>query len=338
MISTIEIHPNSRIPKYKQLAFNISRGIKTQSLSKEERLPSINYLSTVLEVSRDTVEKAYRELRKKNLIEAIPGKGYFVKPSAGTDKLRIFLLFNKLSAHKKIIYDHFVATLGKEAEVDFHVYNNDFTIFEQLLSGHFDQYAYYVIIPHFYTNYHSAKDIINRIPKHKLILLDKRIAGISGHYAGVYQDFEQNIYDALCEAKHLLAKYDTIKLLFPNRTYQPREIIKGFQRFCIDYHFKGKLVPEIGKESLAAREAYITMMEDDLVCLVKKIKASRWQVGQEIGILSYNENPLKEVLLDGISVISTDFQRIGETAANLILNKQGGHVENPFRLILRNSL
>lgn len=338
MISTIEIHPNSRIPKYKQLAFNLSRGIKSHSLPTEERLPSINYLSTVLEVSRDTVEKAYRELRKKNLIEAIPGKGYFVKPSANTDKMKIFLLFNKLSAHKKIIYDNFVETLGKQAEIDFHVYNNDFTIFEQLLSSNFDTYAYYVIIPHFYTNYHSAKDIINRIPKNKLILLDKRIEGINGNYAGVYQDFEQNIYDALCEANHILSKYQTIKLLFPSWTYQPREIIKGFQRFCIDYNFKGKLVPEISKEPLAKGEAYITMMEDDLVCLVKKIKASGLQVGQEIGILSYNENPLKEVLLDGISVISTDFQLIGQTAANLILNKQGGEVENPFRLILRNSL
>lgn len=338
MISTIEIHPNSRIPKYKQLAFTLTKGIKSKSLSNEERLPSINYLSSVLEVSRDTVEKAYRELRKKNLIEAIPGKGYFVKPTASTDKMRIFLLFNKLSAHKKIIYDNFVATLGKQAEIDFHVYNNDYTIFEQLLSRNFDNYSYYVIIPHFFTHYHSAKDIIDRIPKHKLILLDKRIEGISGNYACVYQDFEQNIYDALREAKDLLAKYNSIKLLFPSWTYQPREIIKGFQRFCIDFNFKGKLVPEISKEPLAAGEAYITMMEDDLVCLVKKIKASGLEVGREIGIISYNENPLKEVLLDGISVISTDFQLIGQTAANLILDKQGGLVENPFRLIVRKSL
>jgi len=338
MINAIEIHPNSRVPKYKQLAFTLTKGIKSQSLSTEERLPSINYLSSVLEVSRDTVEKAYRELRKKNLIEAVPGKGYFVKPTAKSDKMRVFLLFNKLSAHKKIIYDSFVETLGKQAEIDFHVYNNDFTIFEKLLSNRTDDYSYYVIIPHFFTHYHCAKDIISRIPKQKLILLDKRIEGISGNYACVFQDFEQNIYDALSQAKDLLEKYQTIKLLFPSWTYQPREIIKGFQRFCIDFHFKGKLVPEIRKEPLAKGEAYITMMEDDLVCLVKKIKESGLEVGKEIGILSYNENPLKEVLLDGISVISTDFNLIGQTAARMILENRTEAVENPFRLILRKSL
>lgn len=338
MSITIDIRNESRVPKYMQLASRLIERIKNKSILDDEQLPSINFLSTSLDVSRDTVEKAYRELRRRNLVEAVPGKGHFVKASNDSRKLRIFLLFNKLSAHKKIIYDNFVEMLGHQAHIDFHVYNNDFTIFQQLLSNNLDHYSYFVIIPHFYEKYHCAKDIINRIPKHKLVLVDKRIEGISGNYACVYQDFELNIYDALKQANELLTKYQTLKLLFPSSTYQPREIIKGFQRFCIDYNYKGKLVPVIQKEPLARGEAYITMMEDDLVCLVKKIKESGLKVGQEIGILSYNENPLKEVLLDGISVISTDFQLIGQTAARMILENKKGFVENPFRLILRKSL
>lgn len=338
MSISINIRNNSKIPKYLQLAGKLNEWIKSKNILEDEQLPSINDLSTNFELSRDTVEKAYRELRKRNVVEAVPGKGHFVKTVEVRQKIRIFLLFNKLSAHKKIIYDHFVATLSGQAIIDFHVYNNDFTIFEQLLKHATDQYSYYVIIPHFYEKYRCAKDIINQIPKHKLVLVDKRIEGIGGHYACVYQDFEQNIYDALLQAKGLLAKYKTIKLAFPVYTYQPREIIKGFQRFCIDYNFRGKLVPEIENEPLNKEEAYITMMEDDLVALVKKIKDSGLKVGKEIGILSYNENPLKEILLDGISVISTDFQLIGETAAKMILENRKGFVENPFQLIVRNSL
>jgi len=79
-------------------------------------------------------------------------------------------------------------------------------------------------------------------------------------------------------------------------------------------------------------------MEDDLVGLVKKIRQSNFKVGKDIGILSYNENPLKEVLLDGITVMSTDFVRLGATAADLILNRTHKQVKNPFELIVRKSL
>ena len=79
-------------------------------------------------------------------------------------------------------------------------------------------------------------------------------------------------------------------------------------------------------------------MEHDLVSLIKKTKEENLRVGKDIGILSYNENPLKEILLDGITVMSTDFWGMGEKAAKMILNNDLSHFENPFRLIVRHSL
>ena len=75
-----------------------------------------------------------------------------------------------------------------------------------------------------------------------------------------------------------------------------------------------------------------------MVVLIKKIKQSAFHIGQEVGILSYNETPLKEILLDGITVISTDFAQMGKTAAQLILDNSCQHIENPFHLVVRNSL
>lgn len=43
-------------------------------------------------------------------------------------RVKVFLLFNKLSAHKKNIYDSFVTTLVKGAIIDLYIYNNDFSI------------------------------------------------------------------------------------------------------------------------------------------------------------------------------------------------------------------
>ena len=59
-------------------------------------------------------------------------------------------------------------------------------------------------------------------------------------------------------------------------------------------------------------------------------------MGQDVGIVSYNDTPLKELL--GITVISTDFKTMGETAAYMILKDKRERVKNAFRFIDRHSV
>lgn len=61
------------------------------------------------------------------------------------------------------------------------------------------------------------------------------------------------------------------------------------------------------------------------------------RIGKDIGIISYNETPLKEILLERITVISTDHECMGCSAARLILEKRSEHIKNPFTLIRRKS-
>jgi DNA-binding LacI/PurR family transcriptional regulator len=61
-------------------------------------------------------------------------------------------------------------------------------------------------------------------------------------------------------------------------------------------------------------------------------------VGRDVGVISYNETPLKKIILNGITTISTDFKMMGEQAAQLILSKSKEHIEIPFSLTLRPSL
>jgi DNA-binding transcriptional regulator YhcF (GntR family) len=102
-----------------------------------------------LDIGRNTVEKAYRHLKKLGIVNSFPGKGYFIGQSNGEQITKVLLLFNKLSAHKKIIYDAFVTTLGEQAAIDLYVYNNDFGLFKKLLQKRKEDYDYNVIIPHF---------------------------------------------------------------------------------------------------------------------------------------------------------------------------------------------
>ncbi|WP_262248621.1 GntR family transcriptional regulator [Parapedobacter soli] len=338
VLEHIHINEYSATPKYQQLANAIISAIENGNIKKDEMLPSINELSYALEISRDTAEKGYKHLKQLEVLGSVPGKGYYVTNADFKRKLQIVLFFNKLSAHKKIVYDAFVDAIGSDASVDFYVYNNDLSLFRKLLENLRQTYTHYVIIPHFIEGRDKAGEIINNIPKEKLVLVDKLVPEVGGEYAAVYENFEKDIYNALEQAKERLSKYHTLKLIFPDKSYFPKGIIKGFYRFCQQYAFNHLLVSDISDEPISAGEVYINLMEDDLVKLLDRIIPLKLKIGRDVGIISYNETPLKKFILDGITTISTDFKRMGETAARLILEDTQRHEEVPFYLTLRQSI
>jgi DNA-binding transcriptional regulator YhcF (GntR family) len=334
----INIDYLSATPKYMQLANSVIKAIHEEKIGKDDLLPSINELSFEFEISRDTAEKGYKYLKQIGILGSVPGKGYFVKSTEVNQPLKIFLLFNKLSAHKKIVYDSFVKTLADMASIDFYIYNNDFSLFKRLIQNNKNEYTHYVVVPHFLEGSDAAHDVINQIPADKLLMLDKLIPGIHGNYAAVYENFEKDIYDALEQLREKLSKYHTIKMIFPGYTYHPEEIIKGFKRFCHQYAFTCKVVHDIANEPIKEGEAYINLMEDDLVILIEKILVTKMKLGKHVGVISYNETPLKKIILNGITTISTDFEFMGKKAAELILNNSREHFEVPFAVTDRASL
>jgi Transcriptional regulators len=328
----------SATPKYQQLANSIIKGIEDGKLQTDDVLPSINEVSFEFEICRDTVEKGYKYLKKQGIIGSIPGKGYFIKSIDVSKTTKIFLMFNKLSTHKKIIYDSFVKTLGDTATIDFYIYNNDLGLFKKLLQNSKTDYNYYVILPHFIEGGDTAHNIINTIPKEKLVLLDKIIPGVTGDFGAVYENFEKDIYIALEKALPHLAKYDTLKIIFPASSYYPEEIVKGFSSFCEKYTFSYKVVYDIKKEPINKGEVFLNLMDNDLVVLIERIIESKLKVGKDVGVISYNETPLKKIILKGITTISTNFEEMGIETAKIIQEGKLRHVEIPFALTLRSSL
>ncbi|MFP3467889.1 substrate-binding domain-containing protein, partial [Leifsonia sp. SIMBA_070] len=79
-----------------------------------------------------------------------------------------------------------------------------------------------------------------------------------------------------------------------------------------------------------------TIEDSDLVNLIQQIREKSLIMGQDVGVISYNETPLKALL--GITVVSTDFKKMGEAAAELVLNGRKEVFKNPFQYIERNSL
>ncbi|MNI94025.1 hypothetical protein D3C73_1520620 [compost metagenome] len=67
-------------------------------------------------------------------------------------------------------------------------------------------------------------------------------------------------------------------------------------------------------------------------------KKHGFTLGDDIGLISYNDTDVKEILEGGITVISTDFWAMGNAAAEAILQKKILNERNPTQVIIRKSL
>ena len=338
LLDLIQVDPYSSTSKYLQIVNAVLKEIEKGTIQSGDNMPSINELSIELDIARDTVERGYKQLWQMGVIKAVPRKGYFIENTDFRRELKVFLLFNKLSTPKKQVYDALVNELGDKAGIDFYIYNNDFHLFKRLLSGNKEPYTHYVIIPHFLDGGERAYEVIDKIPKEKLILLDKLLPDVTGEYGAIYIDYEQDIYQALAEALEHLVKYHTIKLIFPKNSYYPVEIKQGFAHFCQDNAFSYKIISNIQNEPIKPGEVYINMIEEDLVTLIEKIQPTSLKIGNQVGIISYNETPFKRVILNGITTISSDFYEMGLMTARSILSGFTEKQKVPFRLTMRPSL
>jgi len=66
-------------PVYLQLVDQVRYAAASGGLRAGEPLPSIRPLAEELRVNRNTIAKAYAELESQGVIEAVPGKGCFLK-------------------------------------------------------------------------------------------------------------------------------------------------------------------------------------------------------------------------------------------------------------------
>jgi GntR family transcriptional regulator len=74
----VRITPGSSVPIYQQIVTQVRHGIVTGSLEVGELVPSVRSLAEQLLINPNTVAKAYMDLSKDGLLEALPGKGLAV--------------------------------------------------------------------------------------------------------------------------------------------------------------------------------------------------------------------------------------------------------------------
>ncbi len=326
----------SGIPKYKQLINSLLEAIETGRIQKADRLPSINVICKEYSLSRDTVLTAFNELKARGIISSVPGKGYYVETTVIQFKHKIFLLFDELNAFKEVLYNSFIENLRGRAVVDIYFHHFNRQVFKDLIETNNGVYTSYVIMP---AKFNDAYSILKQLPKDKVYLLDQTNVTLMKHYPSVHQNFEKDMILALKSGFEALKKYQKLFLVFPGGK-EPIGQMKGFQKFCDEYkeEWESDVITSLKDHPINKREVYIVPSDKDLVSLVKTTKREGFELGTDVGVISYNDTPLKEVVADGITTISTDFVDMGKLLANMILSKQKVQIENSSSLIRRNSL
>jgi DNA-binding transcriptional regulator YhcF (GntR family) len=334
----LSIDENSKIPKYQQVVDTIVSDIEIGIVKVGDKIPSINETSEEYYLSRDTVEKAYKILRRRGIITAVRGKGFYVSSTSRNEGKRILLVFNKLSDHKKTIYNSFVKKLGDGVSVDLQIHHCDSKMLEKIVIESLGRYDYYVIMPHFREETESTRSALNKIPKDRLLLLNKDMEGIVGDYGCVFEDFELDIHQALYTGIEKIRKYKKLYLVFPSDNYYCTGIRTGFTNFCEEEGFEYEIIQRTSLHTVNQGDLYVVIEEADLVEIIKKAASRNLKLGKNIGVITYNDTPFKEILAGGISVLSTDFVQMGETMAEMVKKHSREKIKNPFKLILRNSI
>ena len=339
----LKIDYDSRVPVYKQLMDRIESGIKEGYYAGGDILPSMNELSARLGISKETVKKAYFLLRDKGVISSTQGKGYYVADADANRKMKILLLFDKLSNIKQILFNSFASTIGDRAEMTIYLHNQQVDILEYYLDENLDNFDYYVITPHFPLDPEIQKRVLKalrRVPNRKLIVLDHFMPELRGNYGAVYQDFENDAYTGLMMGLKKLRNVPRLNVIIELSSLYYPLVSKAVSRFCDDYGIPCNFITQVTPEIVKPKETYLILhsqFDMELINLARAARSLKLKPGKDFSIISYNESPMSEIVLDGLTTISADFPQMGRLAAEMILNGKNIKYKCDFRMTRRNS-
>lgn len=324
------VDKNSNKLKFQQLVDAIINSISQKQLKQGDMLPSVNQIMKECQLSRDTVFKAYAELKNKGAVESVPNRGYFVTK----DITKVFLFLDTYKAYKEVLYGSFLKQLPKNVSVDLHFHHYNINVFEKIISESLGKYSKYIIM-----NFDHLKvpEIINKITPTQLLIIDWNI-NTSKNQSIIYQNFGQAVFNCFQKNIKQIRKYNEITFLYPKFTYHPKETIEYFKIFCTQNDINHTVIFDQDLLKIKKGGLYFLVSDRTLANVLDQCSELGYEPGNEIGIISYNETPMKKYVKNGIAVISTDFELMGKKAAQFVTSGKPVQFEVPTTLKLRPSL
>lgn len=336
------VDTHSKTPIYKQLVAGVESAINGGRLLPGEQLPSMNELADDQEISRETVKKAYSVLVGNGTIVPKQGKGFYVSSQGRSSRMKVLVIFDKFSVYKQTIFNSFEAELREKADITVVTHNQSIDLLEYYLNTHLDDFDWYVISPHFpadKTIQQKALKLISRIPNRKLIMIDHWLKDYQGKYGAVYQDFENDVYEGLRQGFDRLEQSGRIRVITLPKSLYGASIRLGIERFASDYRIGTEFLTQT-PDVINKGDVFLVLnsqLDWGLAQLAGKITECGLRVGEDVFIISYNDFAINNLVLGGLTTISTDFEQMGRTAAEMILSGQLSKQHCPFRMNRRHT-
>lgn len=327
---------NSGTPKYKQLVNGILEAIANDKLKINDKLPSLNTLMNKFNLSQDTVLNAYNHLKAKGIISSAIGKGYFVLNDKTIEEHKVFVLFDNFTFYKENLYNSLNHAFHGQGTIDLFFHHNNATQYKKLISDAAGNYTSYIIM--------SIEDleldnfIIATLPPKNVYLLDIASERLKKKFPFVAQNFEKDIINCLNSDLKKIKKFSRIRFLNSSKRPHILRIKKGLKTFSKNKNFYFNAIEDITKSKIFKGDLFFVINDRDLIKLIEKSKNEKMSIGEDIGIISYNETELKRVIHNGISTVSTNFELMGKSIAELVLTKSRNRIYNEASLTVRDSI
>jgi DNA-binding transcriptional regulator YhcF (GntR family) len=308
--------------------------IADNAIAKGDPLPSVNKLIQRLGVARMTVVKALNILKERGIIVSEDKVGYYVRDDNVKRELKVFLFLTGFYSYQETLYNSIVESIsGQDITIDLYFHHCNPRIFNSVLSENLGSYGLYLA-----TGFDDPKvrTVLKRVPPKKLlqIIRPPLLEGVSS----ITQDFYSGLKRSLEKLKERLLTYEKFILIFPLRKGHPEEIKAAFIEFCNENQIVFEIEKKVSRDLIKKGTAFGVIEDSDLISLIKMGEELKLTLGSELGILSYNETPMKEIIRNGITVVSVDFVKLGQAISRFIIHpKPTTEVFIP-EVIIRNSL
>ncbi|MGD1946407.1 MAG: substrate-binding domain-containing protein [Croceivirga sp.] len=322
------------LSKHEQLVLGILDAMNSEFLGIGDQLPSINVMVDQVGFARKTIVKAYGELKEKGLVESKKTKGYYVVSTETQRYLKIALIMYSFQRFQQEFYNALRKKLQDKVQIDVFFHHNNEDVFETIFGNILGKYGMYVVVP---IQSESSMEMLASLQPEKLIIVD-RFLDLGREYTYVVQEFNNSTTYNLNLLLPKIKKYKRTILFFREDKDYPKGIKQSYIAFCKSHGVQNEIIPNYECGDLSKDALYICIDDQDLWLLLKDCRNNDFRIGKDVGILSFNDHVVKEIISGGITTISTDFKEMALVTADNITDLGYRNSIVPTRLIERGSL
>lgn len=329
-----EMEGVSGLSKHDQLVNGILNAIQNKALNQGDLLPSVNNLINEFGFARETIAKAYKDLVTRGIVESKNRVGFYVSNCDVNQHLKVALVLFAFDAFQETFYKVFRTRVGPGVHIDVFFHHNNIDVLESTIQNIRGRYGLFVVAP---IPHKRTAEILGNLPMDRFLMID-RYEKIPGDYSYIAQEFDEASYHVFEELKDTIKQYDSMIYYHRPAADTPIEILHAFKLFVKKHKIKHEILTEYIPGTLEKGHVYFTINNTELWSMLKDCKVKKLKPGKDVGILSHNDEVVKELIFDGITTYSADFKLMAEKAAEFVLTRKKIQEIIPTVLIRRKSL